>query len=66
MSLTTGSRLGAYEIVVLLGAGGMREVYREKDTRLKHDVAIKVLPDASAQEHDRLARTPHKRRYRLR
>ena len=47
MSLASGTRLGAYEIVSLLGAGGMGEVYRARDTRLKRDVAIKVLPDCS-------------------
>ena len=56
MSLEPGSRLGAYEIVSLLGAGGMGEVYRAKDTRLKREVAIKVLPDAFASDPDRLAR----------
>ena len=56
MSLEPGSRLGAYEIVSLLGAGGMGEVYRARDTRLKREVAIKVLPDAFASDPDRLAR----------
>jgi serine/threonine protein kinase len=45
MPLNTGSRVGSYEIVALIGAGGMGEVYRARDTRLKRDVAIKVLPD---------------------
>ena len=45
MSLTTGSRLGPYEIVELRGKGGMGEVYRARDSRLERDVAIKVLPD---------------------
>ena len=56
MSLTPGSRLGAYEILAAIGAGGMGEVYRARDTRLKRDVAIKVLPDAFAQDPDRLGR----------
>src|SRR5687768_10453163 len=56
MALNSGTRLGAYEIVALLGAGGMGEVYRARDTRLKRDVAIKVLPDAFANDAERLAR----------
>ena len=47
MPLTPGARLGPYEIVSVLGAGGMGEVYRARDTRLNRDVAIKVLPDSS-------------------
>jgi eukaryotic-like serine/threonine-protein kinase len=46
MPLTSGARLGAYEIVSSLGAGGMGEVYRARDGKLGRDVAIKVLPDA--------------------
>src|SRR5438132_6864469 len=56
MSLTSGARLGPYEILSAIGAGGMGEVYRARDTRLNRDVAIKVLPEAFAQDADRLAR----------
>jgi hypothetical protein len=56
MSVTAGTRLGQYEILALLGAGGMGEVYRARDTRLDRDVAIKILPEALASDPDRLAR----------
>ena len=56
MSLAPGTRLGAYEIVALLGAGGMGEVYRARDTRLKRDVAIKVLPHLYSSDPDRPGR----------
>ena len=56
MPLTTGARLGPYEIVSLLGAGGMGEVYRATDTNLKRQVAIKVLTASVAGDADRLAR----------
>jgi serine/threonine protein kinase/Tol biopolymer transport system component len=56
MSLAVGSRRGPFEIVALLGAGGMGEVYRARDTRLNRDVAIKVLLPAVANDPDRLAR----------
>jgi len=56
MPLTTGTRLGPYEITASIGAGGMGEVYRARDTRLNRDVALKVLPDAFALDPDRLAR----------
>ena len=48
MSLTVGARLGPYEVIARLGAGGMGEVYRARDTRLNRDVALKVLPAAVA------------------
>jgi Tol biopolymer transport system component len=53
---STGTRLGAYEILSAIGQGGMGEVYRARDTRLNRDVAIKVLPSDVAADHDRLAR----------
>jgi len=56
MSLAAGSRIGSYEIVSLLGAGGMGEVYRARDAKLHRDVAVKILPPAFATEPDRLAR----------
>ena len=56
MTLTLGTRLGPYEILSALGAGGMGEVYRARDTRLNRDVAIKVLPDLFASDAERLAR----------
>jgi len=56
MNLTSGTKLGPYEIVALLGAGGMGEVYRARDSRLKRDVAIKVLPRTLSSDADRLRR----------
>jgi Tol biopolymer transport system component len=54
--LTPGTRLGVYEVVGVLGAGGMGEVYRAHDTKLNRDVALKVLPDAFADDPLRIAR----------
>ena len=56
MPLITGARIGPYEITGTLGAGGMGEVYRARDTKLNREVALKVLPDAVTREPERLAR----------
>jgi serine/threonine-protein kinase len=56
MPISVGTRFGAYEVTNSLGSGGMGEVYRARDTNLKRDVAIKVLPPALANDADRLAR----------
>jgi eukaryotic-like serine/threonine-protein kinase len=56
LALTPGMRLGQYEILSALGAGGMSEVYRARDTRLDRDVAIKILPETFAADAERLAR----------
>ncbi len=56
MPLASGTHLGPYEIISLIGAGGMGEVYRARDSRLRRDVAIKLLPDAVAENPDRRAR----------
>src|SRR6516164_689776 len=56
MALVAGARLGAYEILAPLGAGGMGEVYRAHDSTLGRDVALKILPESFVQDSDRLAR----------
>src|SRR5262249_9619005 len=56
MPLSPGTRVGSYDVVAPLGTGGMGEVYRARDTTLDRDVAIKVLPEAFAQDPERLAR----------
>jgi serine/threonine protein kinase len=56
MPISPGTRLGTYEVLELIGAGGMGEVYRARDTRLNRDVAVKVLSEVFALNPDRLAR----------
>ena len=56
MSLTSGTRLGVYQITSQIGEGGMGQVYRATDTKLKRQVAIKILPPSLAADHERLAR----------
>ena len=56
MTLVLGMRLGSYEILSALGAGGMGEVYRARDTKLDRDVAIKVLPELFVSDAERVAR----------
>ncbi len=56
MTIATGTRLGPYEIIAPLGAGGMGEVYRARDTRLGRDVAVKVLPSSYSDDKERLQR----------
>src|SRR5215831_9609357 len=56
MSLQIGQQLGFYEITALLGKGGMGEVYRAKDNKLKRDVAVKILPEEFSRDFDRAGR----------
>jgi eukaryotic-like serine/threonine-protein kinase len=56
MSLQIGQQLGSYEITSLIGRGGMGEVYRARDSKLKRDVAIKAIPDELSRDHDRVIR----------
>src|SRR5450759_5280701 len=56
MTLAAGSRLGSYEVLSAIGAGGMGEVYRARDTKLDRDVAVKVLPEEFFEDKERVAR----------
>ena len=56
MALSAGQKLGPYEILAPLGAGGMGEVYRGRDRKLDREVAVKVLPESFARDPERLAR----------
>ena len=56
MSVTVGTKLGSHEIIGMLGKGGMGEVYRARDTKLKREVAIKILPDEFSRDPDRVSR----------
>src|SRR5713101_2931271 len=56
MRLSAGDKLGSYEILAPIGAGGMGEVYRARDARLKREVALKILPDAFARDPERMTR----------
>jgi eukaryotic-like serine/threonine-protein kinase len=62
-TLLSGTRVGAYEVLSALGAGGMGQVYRARDTKLGRDVALKLLPPAFAHDPERIGRFRRERRY---
>jgi eukaryotic-like serine/threonine-protein kinase len=59
MALASGAKIGAYEVLAPLGAAGMGEVYRARDTKLDRDVALKILPESFATDPDRSMRCQH-------
>ena len=61
MPIRPGTHVGGFEILALLGVGGMGEVYRARDTKLGRDVAIKVLPDSFTHDTDRVSRFRYRR-----
>ena len=63
MALAAGTRLGVCEIVAVLGAGGMGQVYRARNTKLKRDVALKVMPDIFTADRDRLPAFKARRKF---
>ena len=66
MPLEPGTTLGVYEVLSAIGAGGMGEVYKARDTKLDRDVAIKVLPDAFVNDPERLAHFQREAKARVR
>ena len=66
MALSIGTRIGSHEITASLGKGGMGEVYLARDTRLKREVAIKVLPDEFSSDAERVGRFKERRKFSLR
>src|SRR3989475_9949268 len=56
MAITIGQKLGSFQVLSIVGRGGMGEVYRARDTKLKREVAIKILPEEFSQDPDRVAR----------
>ena len=66
MPLSPGTRLGHYDVTALLGEGGMGQVWQATDTQLNREIALKILPDAFADDAERLARFQREAKARLR